>query len=150
VVRGLRPAGAAPDPRAYHAFARLGACCCCIAGRTHGNKLVKGRQLVVVWDAAANRWLTPGGRMLCTLCCAAPCCAVLCSACCAVLSLLPFLPATWHCLCPTQLYHAPWLCLALPLFALPCRRLRGRRSVTPQQPPRGFHPCRHPAVWRRR
>ena len=63
MVRGLRPAGAAPEPRAYHAFARLGACCCCVAGRSHGNKLVKGKQLVVVWDAAANRWLTPGGRV---------------------------------------------------------------------------------------
>jgi hypothetical protein len=39
----------------------VGACCYVVGGRTHDNRLIKGRQLVVVWDSAASRWITPGG-----------------------------------------------------------------------------------------
>jgi hypothetical protein len=61
VVRRLAPAGAPPDPRAYHALAAAGSCCLVLAGRAGSSRLVKGRQLVAAYDAAANKWLAPGG-----------------------------------------------------------------------------------------
>lgn len=34
---------------------------CCPAGRTHDNRLVKGKQVLVVWDANTSKWIVPGG-----------------------------------------------------------------------------------------
>lgn len=52
--------GAAPEARAYHTFSAHGACCYALAGRTHGNRLCKGKQMLHVYDCASSRWITPG------------------------------------------------------------------------------------------
>lgn len=33
----------------------------CPAGRMHDNRLVKGKQILVVWDASTSKWIVPGG-----------------------------------------------------------------------------------------
>lgn len=59
-VRAVQCIGTPPELRAYHAFVACGSRCYCVAGRTHDNRLVKGKQVLVVWDANTSKWIVPG------------------------------------------------------------------------------------------
>ncbi|KAL4445898.1 hypothetical protein ABPG77_009097 [Micractinium sp. CCAP 211/92] len=59
-VRRVQCIGSPPEPRAYHAFVACGSFCYCVAGRTHDSRLVKGKQVLVVWDANTSKWIVPG------------------------------------------------------------------------------------------
>ncbi|KAL4425699.1 hypothetical protein ABPG75_009715 [Micractinium tetrahymenae] len=59
-VRAVQCIGSPPELRAYHAFVACGSRCYCVAGRMHDNRLVKGKQIVVVWDANTSKWIVPG------------------------------------------------------------------------------------------
>ena len=59
-------AGTPPEARAYHRFASVQGTthCYVICGRSHGNRLCKGKQLIQIYDCSTNRWITPGGRWM--------------------------------------------------------------------------------------
>ena len=62
-VRSVPTVGALPEARAYHRFVSVPGSCHCyvICGRSHGNRLCKGKQMIQIYDCNSNRWITPGG-----------------------------------------------------------------------------------------
>eukprot|EP00887_Chlorella_sp_A99_P001699 scaffold8.g1699.t1 len=48
-----------PEPRAYHSFTAMGERCYMLGGRHKDVRLLEGRQMVAVFDAATSRWSLP-------------------------------------------------------------------------------------------
>ena len=59
VVERLHPSGEAPTPRAYHTFNAMGNKCYVVGGRTTEDSLIKGSQMLRVYDVVANDWTCP-------------------------------------------------------------------------------------------
>lgn len=59
-LQAVVAAGALPETRAYHSFVAVGTVCYAVGGRIGDSKLCKGRQMLQLYDAASNRWITPG------------------------------------------------------------------------------------------
>lgn len=59
----LEPSGPPPESRAYCTFTAVGHRCFAVGGRTHANRLCKGKQLLQVYDSSADRWVTPGASV---------------------------------------------------------------------------------------
>lgn len=48
-----------PSPRGYHTFTTLGQRCYIIGGRTEDQEMVRGKEMVAVYDPSSNTWLLP-------------------------------------------------------------------------------------------
>ncbi|DBA77268.1 TPA: hypothetical protein ACH3X2_008463 [Trebouxia sp. C0005] len=59
-VEQVQPHGSLPTARAYHTFNTMGNKCFVVGGRTTQNTLLAGDQLLCMYDAATNQWMSPG------------------------------------------------------------------------------------------
>ncbi|KAI7841997.1 hypothetical protein COHA_004340 [Chlorella ohadii] len=61
-VRAVPTGGTPPEARAYHRFVSVpgSAHCYVLCGRSHGNRLCKGKQMIQIYDCTTDRWFTPG------------------------------------------------------------------------------------------
>lgn len=57
-VKGLRAAGKAPLPRAYHSFTAVGPLAVALFGRTTQQQLIPGPHAVAVYDTRSGKWVT--------------------------------------------------------------------------------------------
>ncbi len=56
----MQPKGTPPTARAYHSFNAIGHKCYVVGGRTSGDNLLVGDQLLCVYEVATNQWVSPG------------------------------------------------------------------------------------------